>query len=53
VTSVARLDEETRVAEIARMMGGADAGAQAQASARELLAAARAKGESPARRKRK
>ncbi|HXG89100.1 MAG TPA: DNA repair protein RecN [Vicinamibacterales bacterium] len=45
-TSVTRLDVEDRVEEVARMMGGTDAGAQARASARELLAAAKAKGES-------
>ncbi len=39
VTSVRRLDEEARVEELARMIGGIDAGAQARASARELLAA--------------
>jgi DNA repair protein RecN (Recombination protein N) len=43
VTSVSRLDDEQRVEEIARMMGGADAGSQAQASARELLTAAQAR----------
>jgi DNA repair protein RecN (Recombination protein N) len=48
-TSVRRLDEATRVDELARMMGGADAGDQSRAGARELLAA-QAKGE---RRKRK
>ncbi|MEW6322250.1 MAG: DNA repair protein RecN [Acidobacteriota bacterium] len=59
VTSVTRLDDEARVEELARMMGGADAGAQARASARELLGAAKAKaapgakakGESPKGRK--
>ena len=50
VTSVARLDDAGRVEELARMIGGADAGDQARASARELLGAQRAKGE---RRKRK
>jgi DNA repair protein RecN (Recombination protein N) len=49
VTSVRRLDHEDRVEELARMIGGIDAGAQARASARELLGAA-AKGE---RRKRR
>ena len=37
MTSVARLDHDERVAEIARMMGGAAAGEKAQESARELL----------------
>ena len=52
VTSVTRLEGDERVAEIARMMGGAGAGEKAMASARELLEAsgAKAKGE---RRKRK
>ena len=45
VTSVRRLDEESRVEELARMMGGADAGDRARASARELLEASGAKGE--------
>jgi DNA repair protein RecN (Recombination protein N) len=62
VTSVDRLGEEARVDEIARMMGGSDAGEQARASARELLRAAdaktrdltaKAKGESSGRRKRR
>jgi DNA repair protein RecN (Recombination protein N) len=62
VTSVTRLEGEERVAEIARMMGGAGAGEKAMASARELLDATgaasastnsrQAKGESE-RRKRK
>jgi DNA repair protein RecN (Recombination protein N) len=39
VTSVRRLDEEARVEELARMIGGTDAGVQARASARELLTA--------------
>lgn len=60
-TTVRRLDEESRVEELARMISGRDAGDQARAGARELLAAARkpaqsgakAKGESPDRRKRK
>jgi DNA repair protein RecN (Recombination protein N) len=52
VTSVTQLEGEDRVAEIARMMGGAAAGEKALAGARELLdaAGAKAKGE---RRKRK
>jgi DNA repair protein RecN (Recombination protein N) len=37
VTSVTQLDGDERVAEIARMMGGAAAGEKAMASARELL----------------
>ena len=37
VTSVSRLDGDERVAEIARMMGGAAAGEKAMESARELL----------------
>jgi DNA repair protein RecN (Recombination protein N) len=47
VTSVTRLDEQGRVEEIARMMGGATVTDQVRASARELLdAPAKAKGES-------
>ncbi len=60
MTSVSRLDEASRIDEIGRMMGGADAGAQARASARELIAARRqamgggqAKGETGRERKRK
>jgi DNA repair protein RecN (Recombination protein N) len=58
VTSVSRLDDEARVEEIARMIGGARVGPQARASARELLAAAHppgaeAKGETRRERKRK
>jgi len=45
VTSVARLTRLERIFELARMMGGADAGAQARAGAEELLQAAEAKGE--------
>ena len=47
VTRVARLAEDERVSEIARMIGGAAAGEKAHESARELLAAsgAKAKGE--------
>jgi DNA repair protein RecN (Recombination protein N) len=41
VTSVTELEGEERVAEIARMMGGAAAGEKAMAGARELLDAAR------------
>ncbi len=48
VTRVSRLDGEERVKEMARMMGGAAAGARALESARELLdkSGAKAKGES-------
>jgi DNA repair protein RecN (Recombination protein N) len=68
MTSVARLSDEERVGELARMMGGSSAGPQARAGARELLAAgfagltcratdgfgpAEAKGESGRGRKRK
>ena len=49
VTSVARLEADERVAEIARMMGGSAAGEKAMASARELLDASGAKGESERR----
>lgn len=49
VTSVRRLDAAGRVEELARMIGGADAGDQARASARELLGA-QAKGERQKRR---
>lgn len=45
VTSVDRLSRQARIDELARMMGGADAGTQARAGAEELLAAAEAKGE--------
>ncbi|MEO8679292.1 MAG: DNA repair protein RecN [Vicinamibacterales bacterium] len=48
VTSVTRLTDDGRVAEVARMMGGSAAGAKALDSARELLDGARAKGESRA-----
>jgi DNA repair protein RecN (Recombination protein N) len=41
VTSVSRLTPDERVDEVARMMGGVAAGAQARASARELLDAQR------------
>ena len=53
VTSVTRLDEDGRVEELGRMIGGANAGDQARRSARELLETARAKGESPKGRKAK
>jgi len=45
VTSVTRLTDEDRVAEIARMMGGSAAGVKALESARELLGTSQAKGE--------
>jgi DNA repair protein RecN (Recombination protein N) len=43
VTSVERLDAPARVEELARMIGGANAGDHARRSARELLEAPRAK----------
>jgi DNA repair protein RecN (Recombination protein N) len=43
VTSVRRLTPDERVEEVARMIGGGDAGEQARKSARELLEAAEAK----------
>jgi DNA repair protein RecN (Recombination protein N) len=49
VTSVARLEDHERVAEIARMMGGAAVGEKALESARELLDGSKAKGESERR----
>jgi len=49
VTSVSRLEADERVAELARMMGGTAAGEKALASARELLDATKAKGESERR----
>jgi DNA repair protein RecN (Recombination protein N) len=45
LTSVRTLDQEGRVSEIARMMGGADARSEAETGARALLAAAKAKAE--------
>jgi DNA repair protein RecN (Recombination protein N) len=51
VTSVIKLSEGARVDELARMMGGADAGTHARAGAQELLDAARAKGEDRAKAK--
>ena len=51
VTGVTRLEGEARVAEIARMMGGSAAGVKAMDSARELLDAAEAKGETRAKAK--
>ena len=53
VTSVTQLEGEERVAEIARMMGGAAAGEKAMAGARELLDAARTSAGESERRKRK
>jgi DNA repair protein RecN (Recombination protein N) len=49
MTSVTELKGEDRVAEIARMMGGSAAGEKALASARELVEATGAKGESERR----
>ena len=43
VTSVTKLEGESRLEELARMIGGADAGGQAKASARELLEAAQSR----------
>jgi DNA repair protein RecN (Recombination protein N) len=51
VTSVTRLEDDTRVAEIARMMGGSAAGTKALDSARELLEGAGAKGDQRAKAK--
>lgn len=51
VTSVTRLTGDGRVAEVARMMGGAAAGVKAMESARELLATSQAKGEAAAKAK--
>ena len=51
VTSVRALTRPERVEELARMMGGADAGARAQLGAQELLEAAEAKGEQMAKAK--
>jgi DNA repair protein RecN (Recombination protein N) len=48
-TSVSQLKGDERVAEIARMMGGAAAGEKAMESARELLDGSGAKGESERR----
>ncbi len=61
ITSVRRLSDDSRIGELARMLGGGVAGPQAYASARELLHATirsdqtpnRAKGETPSGRKRK
>jgi DNA repair protein RecN (Recombination protein N) len=51
VTSVQQLSRAERVEELARMMGGADAGDKARSGAQELLDAAQAKGESQAKAK--
>ena len=51
VTSVTRLTDDDRVAEVARMMGGSAAGVTALDSARELLGTSQAKGESEAKAK--
>jgi DNA repair protein RecN (Recombination protein N) len=51
VTSVQKLSRPERVDELARMMGGADAGSRARAGAQELLDAAQAKGENRAKAK--
>lgn len=51
VTSVARLSNEDRIPELARMMGGSAAGVKAIESARELLETAQAKGEAEAKAK--
>jgi DNA repair protein RecN (Recombination protein N) len=50
-TSVTKLGEMARVDELARMMGGDTAGEQARSGARELLRAAKAKGEEAAKAK--
>jgi DNA repair protein RecN (Recombination protein N) len=51
VTGVQKLTRPERVEELARMMGGADAGERARSGAQELLDAAQAKGEHPAKAK--
>src|SRR5690606_5439897 len=51
VTTVRRLDRDARVEELARMMGGADAGQHSKAGALELLDRAGAKGEGRAKAK--
>jgi DNA repair protein RecN (Recombination protein N) len=51
VTSVQKLSRAERVDELARMMGGANAGARARSGAQELLDAAQAKGEDRAKAK--
>jgi DNA repair protein RecN (Recombination protein N) len=51
MTSVRTLSRPERIEELARMMGGADAGERARSGAQELLDAARAKGENRAKAK--
>jgi DNA repair protein RecN (Recombination protein N) len=51
MTSVQKLSRSERVEELARMMGGADAGDRARSGAQELLDAAQAKGENRAKAK--
>jgi DNA repair protein RecN (Recombination protein N) len=51
LTSVEKLAQSERVDELARMMGGADAGERARSGAQELLDAAGAKGENRAKAK--
>jgi len=51
LTSVGKLAQSERVDELARMMGGADAGERARSGAQELLDAAGAKGENRAKAK--
>ena len=53
VTSVSRLEADERVAELARMMGGAAAGEKALESARELLDTSEAKAKGERRKSRK
>jgi DNA repair protein RecN (Recombination protein N) len=53
VTSVERLAEADRIEELARMLAGDSARAASRSAARELLAEAKAKGESGAGRKRR
>jgi DNA repair protein RecN (Recombination protein N) len=51
MTSVRTLSRPERIEELARMMGGADAGDRARSGAQELLDAAQAKGENRAKAK--
>lgn len=51
MTSVQKLRRAERIDELARMMGGADAGERARSGAQELLDAAEAKGENRAKAK--
>jgi DNA repair protein RecN (Recombination protein N) len=51
MTSVRTLSRRERIEELARMMGGADAGDRARSGAQELLDAAQAKGENRAKAK--